>query len=127
MGCADVCLDMDYDVSNEFYAEKMCVARKEHRCCECGGAIAKGATYQRASGKSDGCFFAESTCALCTEIRGAFVCGSWIFGMLHETIREKMFPLWNAVGPYDCLAELESVEARAMLNERYRQWTEERT
>lgn len=39
MSCADVCLDMDYDGDNEFYAEVIRTARQPHACCECGRTI----------------------------------------------------------------------------------------
>lgn len=111
MSCADVCLSMDYDGSNEFYADKHVRAKKPHRCCECGRDIAVGETYHRATGKSHGVLFTEATCAPCAEIRQVFSCGAWVFSMLWETMRDEMFPVWSRVGPYDCLAKLKTPEA----------------
>ena len=121
-GCADVCLDMGYDEPNEFYAAKTCVARKEHQCCECGERIATGAKYERANGKSDGAFWSFSTCVKCVEIREAFVCGSFVFEQLWETIGEEMFPRWNERGPWECLAKLTTDGARSLINHKYREW-----
>jgi len=122
MGCADVCLSMDYDGSNAFFSEKPRRARKEHKCCECGEVIAVGATYYYASGKSDGDIFTERTCAVCREIRDAFSCGSYTFEMLWELMREEMFPLWRSRGPWDCLAKLTTPEAVAMCNSEFAEW-----
>lgn len=36
MGCADVCLMMDYENDNVFHSATTRKARKSHRCCECG-------------------------------------------------------------------------------------------
>lgn len=126
MSCADVCLDMDYDAcANDFYHERMVVARKAHRCCECGEAIPVGARYQRATGKSDGEVWTATTCAVCAEIRQAFVCGSWVFGGLWDEIEDVMFPVWNEQGPLDCLAKLQTIEARDKCRTRYREWRED--
>src|SRR5437016_3960551 len=115
--CSDVCIDMDYDADdNEFYAEKVVRARKVHTCCECGATIQTGERYQRATGKSDGRIWSVKTCGPCAEIRGAFVCGSWCFGRLREEIEEVMFPIWDESGPFDCLAKLETIEARWKVN-----------
>ena len=125
VSCADVCINHDYDVEDsEFYVERATCARREHRCVECGGTISVQDRYWRGSGKNDGRVWTVKTCSLCYEIRRAFVCGSWIFGELWEAIREEMFPIWNERGPIDCLAKLESREARDKCREEYRVWLE---
>ena len=121
-GCADVCLDMNYDGYNDFFHEKQVVARKQHKCVECALLIGVGSTYERVSGKSDGTFWVHATCGICVEIRKAFVCGSWIYGELFETIEAGMFPIWKKVGPYDCLAKLTTESAIQVMNARYREW-----
>lgn len=110
------------DCSGEFFTEKFVKARKEHKCCECRTAIPKGAMYQRESGKWDGVMSSYSTCAICLEIRKAFVCGTYVFEQLWEEIGEGMFPIWNKKGAWDCLAKLTTDEARAFINARYKQW-----
>ena len=122
MSCADVCLDHDADCSNDFYRESIPTARKPYKCCECGDVIPVGSKYQRASGKSEGDVWTAKTCIICADIRKAFVCGSWIFGQLWESIREEMFPIWDERGPIDCLAQLETLEARNKCREFYREW-----
>lgn len=126
MSCADVCIDMDYDGGNEFYAEAVVKkSRKVHRCCECHEAIQAGASYVRSTGKSDGGVFSEATCCPCHEIRKAFCCSGWIFGELETSMREQVFEVWQKLGPYDCLAKLESLEARNRAMAWFREWRDD--
>lgn len=125
MSCADVCLDHGADGFNEFYAERLVVARKVHRCCECGAGIAAGERYERATGKSDGSIWSQATCTLCVEIRSAFVCGSCVFGQLWESIEEEMFPRWRTHGPFDCMAKLTTAGARDYCRARFEEWERE--
>ncbi len=125
MSCAEVCIDHGYDTHNEFFAQSKPVARKEWRCVECGRAIRPGQRYERSAGKAEGDLFCEQTCLVCAEIREAFVCGAWVFGMLWESIWDEMFPIWDTRGPIDCLAKLESKEARDYARTRYAEWREE--
>lgn len=123
MNCSDVCLDMDYDGdTNEFYTESLVKARRPHKCCECRDVIVTGAQYQRASGKAEGEMWTAKTCLLCYEIRRAFVCGSCVFGQLREEIENAMFPIWSESGPFDCLAKLDTVEARRKVNRWHDEW-----
>jgi hypothetical protein len=118
---------MDYDSdSADFCTESTLKARKEHKCCECRGVIVKGRTYERAAGKTCGEMWSYATCAACAEIRDAFVCGSWVYGQLWESIEESMFPVWTRKGPIDCLAKLETLEAREKCRDRYRDWKADR-
>lgn len=122
MSCADVCLDHGWDGENSFFSERMRVARKPHRCCECGDTILAGEHYQRARGHTEGSFWTNATCAICAEIRSTFVCGTWIYGQLWASIREDMFPIWIERGPLDCLAKLDTLAARDMCRQRYEEW-----
>lgn len=122
MNCADVCLDHDADCENEFYRESICVARQPHTCCECGNAITPGMKYERVSGKSEGVVWTSKSCLLYMEIRKTFICGSWIFGNLWESIRDGMFPIWDKSGPIDCLAKLDTREARDKCRQQYADW-----
>jgi hypothetical protein len=120
--CADVCLSHDYDGDISLYREGFSRARKEYCCCECGDGIAAGERYQWANGKADDEMFREHTCVVCAEIRTAFVCGSWIFGELWESIRDEMFPVWKRASAIDCLAKLTTGAAIAKCNAEYAEW-----
>ena len=122
MSCADVCLSHDWDGSNDFHSSRTVKARKTHRCCECGREIGVGESHEYVSAKSDGGFYTNRTCAECAEIREAFVCGTWIYGELWESIREEMFPVWRKKGAWDCLAKLTSEAAVAKCNAGYLEW-----
>lgn len=107
MSCNDVCVVMEYNYSNEFYAEAIRRAAKPHKCCECGAPIVVGESYAYARGKAEGDFWAQCTCAACYEIRTVFTCGCWVFGELWESIRDQVFNEWNDMTAIDCLARLE--------------------
>lgn len=57
----------------EFYHERMCKARQEHKCCECGEPIKRGSRFQYATGKWDGKIEAYKTCAYCAALRDALI------------------------------------------------------
>jgi hypothetical protein len=125
MTCADVCIDMDpYGETNDLHDSRTHRARVEHRCCECHRTILRGERYEYVSALSDGHFWAAKTCAECVGIRAALVCGSWIYGDLWEAVEEEVFPVWQRTGPYDCLAKIELVSARRLLEARFAAWRE---
>ncbi len=124
-GCADVCLSMEFDGRTDFYTEKVVTARKAHECCECRDVIPVGARYERVVGKWDGDFGTFETCLVCVEIRRTFCCGSWVLTQLWESVYDEMFPEWKRSGPWDCLAKLDTDEARAKMNAEYRTWADE--
>ena len=127
MGCSDICLDMGYDDTTEFYREISRTARKAHTCCECRQIIAPRSTYWYATGKSDGDMWQAKTCATCYEIRRALVCGSWILGQLWEEIENAIFPEWKKLSPIDCLAKIDSLAARDKLRSAYADYLGETT
>jgi hypothetical protein len=103
----------------EFFDESIRIARKPHRCSECGAAISVGAKYHSASGKSDGEFWRINTCLLCSEIRKAFSCdGEVLGGMLWEDMQENIFPRMSAT----CFDRLRTPEAKAELQSRWMEW-----
>lgn len=64
------------------------MARKEHKCCECGGVIPSGEKYEVYSGCWDGSWGRYKTCFFCVTIRDLYCPGGYVFGELVETIRE---------------------------------------
>lgn len=124
MSCADVCIDMDVNVYNDFYCETQRKAQKPHICCECRETIKPGKDYWHAVGKSEGDIWTAKTCAVCYEVRRTFVCGSWEFGGLWQAIRDVLFPSWDVSGPIDCLAKVETLEARNKLRKEYADYKE---
>lgn len=81
-------IDIDYDYGScSFFDEKVLLARKEHRCCECGDIINKGDKYEKVVGKWEGDFIEYKTCLVCKEIRDRIFC-SFIFTALWEELSE---------------------------------------
>ena len=118
-GC-DVCLLGDYDTENQMHVETYPVARKEHRCDECRGAIPPGSQYQRIVGKSDGDLWSVKTCSCCAEIRRVFYCnGGYWYRRLWEDMEEQAFPRLTTASA--CFQELSPV-ARAFVLDRWRTW-----
>lgn len=72
----------------EFSVEEFHIARKEHKCCECGEIIKPGQKYQKISGLWDGHFSRFKTCMPCYNIRENYCSNGYIFGGLAEEIRE---------------------------------------
>ena len=125
MSCADVCIsDMGWYDENDLHDARKRRARVEHRCCECGRTICPGETYEHVAGKSDGRIWTAKTCTECVEIRAALVCGSWVYGDLWEAIQEEVFPAWLRTGPWDCLAKIDLLSARRLLEARFAAWQE---
>lgn len=81
----------DYDPPSVFN-ETAPVARKEHRCTECGRAIQRGEKYQCAWGIWDGMAETFKTCPRCLALRDyvkAHVpCLCLGFGRLHDDCME---------------------------------------
>jgi hypothetical protein len=113
---------VDYDYDAKFHADKIVRARKQHTCCECGEPILRGEWYERVTGLWDGTFGTFATCTLCREIRRAFFCGGWEYTAMWDQIQDELFPEWKRLGPWDCLAKLDTDAARAKMNDRYRWW-----
>jgi len=59
---SDRCFDYDYMFIT---FKRGVVARKSHRCSECGGDIKPGEKYTRASGPHDGTFSTFKSCPRC--------------------------------------------------------------
>ena len=122
MSDCGVCIGLDYgdcDGYPEIQEVRWPRAKKEHRCGECNRAIAKGENYQRCSGKFDGEFYDEKTCAQCAEIRSALSCEAWpVFGEMWNEIEEFAFPQMTTT----CFDKLSTVAAKELLRSRWMAW-----
>ena len=126
MSCQDVCVDMDYDGYSEFSRMVTRRAAKPYRCVECRRAISVGELHEYVTGKCEGSFYNERTCAECAEIREAFCCGGWVLGELWESIRDQLFHGWDEMKEIDCLAKLTTEAAIAKMRAEYAQYVEDR-
>jgi len=76
----------------ELIRKKTPLARKEHRCSECGSVITVGERYEYVSGKWEGDFSTYKTCPDCVAIRDALdemPCFCWGHGCLWEDIETQ--------------------------------------
>jgi len=92
MGCTCSIEDYDDYCVSDFYKAEVRKARKEHRCGECGTAIAPGDRYEAIRGKSEGDFWTGKVCLICKELRDAFFC-SWMYGHIRDALWEEID--WN--------------------------------
>lgn len=59
-----------YDAERPSFCEtEIRVARKEHKCCECGVVIGRGEKYEHVTGVWDGDIASFKTCSHCRELR----------------------------------------------------------
>ena len=117
-GDCNVCV-LGYDGDEaEFYSSEIRKARKQHKCCECGGAILPGQSYEHVAGRWDGHMGTYKTCSLCVEIRTKFSCdGSWMFKSMWDSLREELFDRLTT----GCLTGL-SIPAREKILAEWRSW-----
>lgn len=121
MSDCDVCLG-GYDGTVEFFYEREQVARKQHKCEECGEIIPVGATYKRIGGKCEGYMWHEKACALCVEINKVFSCGNGtVWGNFWEDMWDYVLPGLTVHSP--CFNKL-SMPARAKVTEKWWKWKE---
>ncbi len=90
-----MCRFYDGDDGPEWLSETRHVARKEHRCCECGRVIQPRERYERATGlwdRKEG-LQTYKTCPHCLVARGWLQaeCGGWLFGEVCEDLREHFY------------------------------------
>jgi hypothetical protein len=113
----------EHDGPPEFFATRWPKARTGHKCGECRRTILKGEVYHRCSGKFEGDFFDDITCAQCAEIREAFTCAGYDEtgppqGQLWSDIEGVMFPHLTTA----CFDKLATPEAKAFLRRRWMEW-----
>ena len=116
----------DYEPS-DFYSATQPVARKVHRCEECGGPVLPGEKYERAFVVTYGHADTFKTCARCVDLRtwvkNNVPCLCWAHGNLNEDLREAVDEArWRApeetVGLW--FGFMRRVVARRKHNELYR-------
>lgn len=87
----------DYDPA-EFYAARVRMARKEHKCDECAGWIQPGEKYEAVIGKWEGCMGTFKTCEHCVNIRrwtkNNVPCLCWSHGNTIEDCKEAVQEAW---------------------------------
>ena len=78
----------------EWYDEHFRIARKRHRCYECGGHVETGERYQIVVGKFEGALETNKTCPRCLSvidwIKAHVPCYCRSFGGLHDTIYDDI-------------------------------------
>jgi len=83
----------DYEPS-DFYSASRPVARKVHRCEECGGPVLPGEQYERAFSVTYGHADTFKTCVRCVDLRtwvkNNVPCLCWAHGNLNEDLREAV-------------------------------------
>ena len=72
MECGCSC-DLDYEPIMPFN-ERFPTARKQHKCCECGGVISPSERYQYVWGMCMGESVTYKTCITCYRIRCDYGC-----------------------------------------------------
>jgi hypothetical protein len=88
MGVTMSCeIDNDYGETPSICDSKMQIARKPHKCCECGQVISQGQKYERFRGMWNGKFDTFKTCQTCLDIRSEFFC-TYVFGQIFDDLHE---------------------------------------
>lgn len=87
-----MCMIDGADGCNTFSSEHKHVARKAHKCSECGRPIAAGETYWRLSALFEGDFTETKMCAHCRVGADWLVenCGGFMTHGVHEDLREHV-------------------------------------
>lgn len=112
--CTCVYVGGDCDNWPEFLSTKERIAKKEHRCCECGRIIHPGEKYHYLSGKwHESGFHTFHTCSACDAILDAFFCDGNAFGHMKEDLWEHIQEHQGVISE-SCLAGL-PVDAREIV------------
>lgn len=111
--------DMSEDAERvEFSCFTTPVARKTHRCHECGLPIQVGEKHQHVAYSFDGRFYSERRCLSCVEAMAEFeydVYGGGFWQQMEEAWDEGA----NVQG---CIARLTTAEARRRMHNRWLRW-----
>jgi hypothetical protein len=118
-GDCGVCIGDFEGESAEFGSARMVVARKPHKCGECGAVIDIRTRYELMTVYWDGRFWRDRTCETCLEIGQAMSCGDgWPRGVLWDSITEIVFPEMTT----GCLDRLHTARAKETLLARWQAW-----
>ncbi len=79
----------DYEIAECFF-ESSPIAKKPHKCCECGRIIEPGEKYIRESGKWTGEFSVYKTCIDCFSVREEMFCEGYLYTTLWENVCEYL-------------------------------------
>lgn len=95
----------------EWHRETEQKARKSYTCCECGGEIAKGATYQYMIGRWDGDVSVFRTCEPCADLRESYAAQGYcyVYGRLWADHLDELQNSGRAVRP----EQIEAARAKA--------------
>lgn len=89
----------DYDFTWEVYRRSTHVARKQHKCYECGRTIQPGERYEYAFGIGDGRAWHMPTCPHCLAIRewveAHVPCSCWSHGHMLEDVGNDVDAYWH--------------------------------
>lgn len=72
----------------EVYSETFPIARKIHKCCECGQDIQPHQKYHKYRGCWDGTWDTFKTCMTCYRIRNTYCFNGFIFGELQDILQD---------------------------------------
>ena len=98
-------VEVDVDGFSESLVNEKRVAKKHHKCDECGRDILHGDTYEYYKGVCEGDFFTNKTCLDCLSIREVFFTGGYYFGLILEDLHEFISETQGQVSE-DCVAKL---------------------
>ena len=98
-------VDVDVDGFSEPLVDEKRVARKHHKCSECGTTIQPGDTYEYYKGVCEGDFFTNKTCLDCLSIREVFFTGGYYFGQILEAFNEFVQETQGQIDE-DCISRL---------------------
>jgi len=85
----------DYDESWRIYEKRTPVAKKAHKCSECGAPIRPGEKYENVFGISSDGAYTYKTCQNCAAARDYLLahvpCMCWYHGNLISDIKDTLF------------------------------------
>ena len=100
------CIDIDVEgCLAEFCSEKRRVARKLHKCTECGRIIQPKEKYEHVVGKWYDKISTYRTCFDCLSLRDNFLCGSFYYGEIKSHIYEYVTEVDGRISS-ECVLQL---------------------